>query len=131
MAETRLLRSAEPRHELGIPLGVIVAMYVDHNRLHSLLPMIVLLVARFRSRVRAFPRSRVRAFNGSMFWLGKRAARARLDGGERRGHMQPNTPRRKNARTRERANARTRKPQGSARESIVSVRAKACLRRCV
>src|SRR5438128_1373835 len=52
----------------------------------------------------SFARSRVRAFNGSMFWLGQRAARARLDGGERRGHMQPNTPRRKNARTRERAN---------------------------
>src|SRR5205807_10018783 len=55
----------------------------------------------------SFARSRVRAFNGSMFWLGQRAARARLDGGERRGHMQPNTPRRKNARTRERGNART------------------------
>src|SRR5207245_10205979 len=53
----------------------------------------------------SFARSRVRAFNGSMFWLGQRAARARLDGGERRGHMQPNTPRRKNARTRERVNA--------------------------
>src|SRR5438876_4454769 len=68
----------------------------------------------------SFARSRVRAFNGSMFWLGQRAARARLDGGERRGHMQPNTPRRKNARTRERANARTktRKPQGNARDSI-------------
>jgi len=82
--------------------------------------MIVLLVARFRSRVRAFSfarsrvfvsrvrafaRSRVRAFNGSMFWLGQRAARARFDGGERRGHMQQYTPRRKNARTRERVNA--------------------------
>src|SRR3989442_16035189 len=106
MAETRLLRSAEPAHELGIPLGVIVAMYVDHNRLHSLLPMIVLCAFSFaRSRVRAFPRSRVQ-------WLDVLARSARSASAPRRGrktgpHAAKHTAakERANARTRERANA--------------------------
>src|SRR2546428_2480046 len=74
--------------------------------------MIVLLVARFRSRVRAFARSMARC-SGSVSAQRERASTGAKDGATcSRTH--------RGERTRERANARTktRKPQGNARDSI-------------
>src|SRR2546425_1221936 len=75
--------------------------------------MIVLLDARFRSRVPAFARSMARC-SGSVS-----AQRERASTGAKDGATCSQTHR--GERTRERANARTktRKPQGNARDSIV------------
>src|SRR5438445_1935215 len=90
--------------------------------------MIVLLDARFRSRVPAFARSMARC-SGSVSAQRERASTGAKDGatcsqthrGERtRERANARTREHANARTRERANARTktRKPQGNARDSI-------------